>query len=107
VFRLGRIIGSSSLEYPECGESQSSLGMLDEPLLSVLGSSAMILVSARARPLASMLKVTDVRVPGTDSGIELRLMWFCFTGDILPPLDVALLSVIGGLEAIVVNCPDF
>jgi hypothetical protein len=38
-----------------------------------------------------MLKVKAVRVPKTDSGIELKLIWlWCFIGDDLPLFDVGL-----------------
>jgi hypothetical protein len=97
------MIGSSSLEDSDCWEEvQSSLIGLDVRLFVVTGSSTMIFVSVSARPLASMLNVNAVRVPETDSGIELKLtrVW-CFKGEVRLRIGFSLVSVLDGLDAIV------
>ena len=76
MFRLGTIIGSSSVDDSYCDDSHSSFGA-DGPPLLVIGSSSTTIVSVLARPLASMVNLTSVRPCGLDkgdSGIAVRLV---------------------------------
>jgi hypothetical protein len=72
-FRLGRIIGSSSLDDSYCDDSHSSFSE-DVPPLG-LDAGPTTTVSVLAFPLESMVKITSVRGRGmSDSGIDVRLL---------------------------------
>lgn len=83
-FRLGSMMGSSSVEDPPGEESQSSI--TDGVLLLTTTGSGTTTVSVLALPLASIVNITSVRDFGTgDSCIAVRLLarW-CFTGEQRP-----------------------
>jgi hypothetical protein len=80
AFLLGMMMGPSSVLDSSDAESASlsrrpeSLDILRRWMAPGLGSSTTTVVSARARPLESIVNLTDVRVRGPpDSGIDVRL----------------------------------
>jgi hypothetical protein len=78
-FLLGIMIGSSSVVDSSDSESTilslrpESRDALRRWMPPGLDSSTTTVVSARARPLESIVNFTDVLVRGPDSGIEVRL----------------------------------
>lgn len=85
VFRLGTIIGSSSLEDSVEDVSQFSFDA-DRPPLELGGLSWTTTVSVRALPLESIVNLTSVRdLGGGSSGIDDRLGGrCCFMGERRP-----------------------
>ena len=86
-FRLGKMIGSSSVEDSYGDSSHSSFSEDGGGgSLFFVGSSPTITVSVLAFPLESMVKITSVRGFGKgNSGIEVRLLGrCCFTGEDRP-----------------------
>lgn len=87
MFRLGIIIGSSSVEESSSSEDAQ---LFPFPLLrfsfrlrtavGVVSSSSttIVVVSARARPLESIVNLTEVCVLGGVSGMELKLGSRCW-----------------------------
>lgn len=74
VFRLGIMMGSSSVDDASEDESHSSCNEDAAASLVLLGSSPTMIVSVLAFPLESIVKITSVRGPGIgDSWIEGRL----------------------------------
>ena len=102
VFRLGTIIGSSSVEESECEESQSSLQGIEDTFFYCGGLPSHFDLSFCSGPPIGVNDETQSSAPSrTDSGMEFRLvrLW-CFRGDLLLLLKLTLCSVVSGLGAI-------
>jgi hypothetical protein len=98
VLRLGMMMGSSSEEdssYSErdskdCSRRRGGMPRGGRPWATGTrqGSSTTTVVSARARPLASMVNLTEVRVRwAVASGMEVRLeslVWVALRGEVRP-----------------------